>query len=62
MRHIKFDKDWPTERKFESVDDDNWRQQMDGGPLIYYKLTLWAFGLGELKSTYLCLKAGKQVN
>ena len=25
--------------KFESVDN---------GPLVYYKLTLWAFGLGEL--------------
>ena len=28
--------------KFESVDDDD-------GPLVYYKLTLWAFGSGELK-------------
>ena len=27
--------------KFESLDDD--------GPLVYYKLTLWAFGSGELK-------------
>ena len=27
--------------KFESVDDD--------GPLVYYKLTLWAFGSSELK-------------
>ena len=25
----------------ESVDNDN-------GPLVYYKLTLWAFGSGEL--------------
>ena len=33
--------------KFESVDDD-WRT--DDGPLVYYKLTLWAFGSGELKS------------
>ena len=22
---------------------------MDGGPLLYYKLILWAFGSGELK-------------
>ena len=29
--------------KFESVDGD-------GGPLVYYKLTLWAFGSGELKT------------
>ena len=28
--------------KFESVADDD-------GPLVYYKLTLWAFGSGELK-------------
>ena len=28
--------------KFESVEDD--------GPLLYYKLTLWAFGSGELKT------------
>ena len=27
--------------KFESVDDN--------GPLVYYKLILWAFGSGELK-------------
>ena len=29
---------------------------MDDGPLVYYKLTLWAFGLGELKSTLDTLK------
>ena len=27
--------------KFESVDDDG-RWRMDDGPLVYYKLTLWA--------------------
>ena len=32
--------------KFESVDDDY------DGPLVYYKLTLWAFGSGELKMQY----------
>ena len=32
---------------FESVDEDG-RGQTDDGPLLYYKLTLWAFGSGEL--------------
>ena len=42
MLHIKIDQDWPTALfKFERVDDN--------GPLVYYKLTLWAFGSGELK-------------
>ena len=36
--------------KFESVDDDDdGRRRTDDGPLVYYKLTLWAFGSGELK-------------
>ena len=36
--------------KFESVDeDDDGRRRKDDGPLVYYKLTLWAFGSGELK-------------
>ena len=41
--------------KFESVDDDGRRRttdddgRTDDGPLVYYKLTLWAFGSGELK-------------
>ena len=39
--------------KFESVDGDGRRQTTtmtttDDGPLVYYKLTLWAFGSGEL--------------
>ena len=25
------------------------RRRTDDGPLVYYKLTLWAFGSGELK-------------
>ena len=33
--------------KFESVDDDG-RWRVDNGPLVYYQLTLWAFGSGEL--------------
>ena len=36
--------------EFESVDDDDGRRRRtDDGPLVYYKLTLWAFGSGELK-------------
>ena len=30
---------------FKSVEDD-------GGPLVYYKLTLWAFGSDELVTNY----------
>ena len=33
--------------KFESVDNGR-RRRMDGGPLVYYKLTLLAFDSGEL--------------
>ena len=37
--------------KFESVDnDDGDGRRTDDGPLVYYKLTLWAFGSGELKT------------
>ena len=28
--------------------DDDGRRRTDDGPLVYYKLTLWAFGSGEL--------------
>ena len=53
MLHIKFDQDWPTSfrdiqvwkcgrRRWRTTDDDD-------GPMVYYKLTLWAFGSGELK-------------
>ena len=28
---------------------DNERRRTAGGPLLYYKLTFWAFGSGELK-------------
>ena len=30
--------------------DDDGRRRTDDGPLLYYKLTLWAFGSGELKT------------
>ena len=48
MLHIKFDQDWPTGFRDIRV----WkcgRRWTDNGPLVYYKLTLWAFGSGELK-------------
>ena len=50
MLHIKFDQDRPT--SFRDIQD--WkcgrrRTDDDDGPLVYYKLTLWAFGSGALK-------------
>ena len=54
MLHIKFDQDWPTGFRDIQVwkcgrrtTDDG--RRTDDGPLVYYKLTLWAFGSGELK-------------
>ena len=62
MLHIKFDQDWPTGFRDIQVwkcgrrtTYDDGRQttddgrRTDDGPLVYYKLTLWAFGSGELK-------------
>ena len=43
--------------KFESV-DNRWRT--DDGPLEYYKLTLQAFGSGELKTCRRNAPAGLQ--
>ena len=37
--------------KVWTTEDDDGRRQTDDGPLVYYKLTLWAFGSGELKPT-----------
>ena len=50
MLHITFDQDWPTGFRDIQV----WRcgRRTDDGPLVYYKLTLWAFGSGELKSPW----------
>ena len=53
MLHIKFDQDWPTGFRDIQVwkcgrrttKDDG---RTDDGLLVYYKLTLWAFGSGEL--------------
>ena len=57
MLHIKFDQDWPTgfrdiqvwkcEQRWTTTDNGRWT---DDAPLVYYKLTLWAFGSGELKT------------
>ena len=44
MLRIKFDQDWPT--GFRDIQVWN----VDDGLLVYYKLTLWAFDSGELKS------------
>ena len=49
MLHIKFDQDWPTGFRDIQV----WkcgRRRTEDGPLVYYKLILWAFGSGELKT------------
>ena len=53
MLHIKFDQDWPTHFRDTQVWKCGRRRTDDDGPLVYYKLTLWAFGSGELKKTYI---------
>ena len=57
MLHIKCNQDWPTGfrdiqvwkcgRRRRTTEDEG--RRTDDGPLVYYKLTLWAFGSGELK-------------
>ena len=72
MLHINFDQDWPT--GFKDIQVWKCGLRTDDGPLVYYKLTLWAFGSGELKiwalmkpafaffalfkKTYVCFQAG----
>ena len=52
MLHIKFDQDWPTGfRDIQIWKCGQW-WQTDDGPLVYYKLTLSAFGSGELKTVF----------
>ena len=46
MLHIKFDQDWPT--GFRDIQVWKCGRRTDDRPLVYYKLTLWAFGSGEL--------------
>ena len=50
MQHIKFDQDWPTGFRNIQVWKCGRRRKDDDGPLVYYKLILWALGSGELKS------------
>ena len=51
MLLIKFDQDWLTGfRDIKVWKCGRRRTTTDSGPLVYYKLTLWAFGSGELKS------------
>ena len=52
MLHIKFDQDWPTGFRDMKV----WTTT-DDGPLVYYKLTLRAFGSGELKKRTISVTA-----
>ena len=49
MIHIKFVQDWPTGLKDIQIQKCGQRTTTDGRSLVYYKLTLWAFGSGELK-------------
>ena len=56
MLHIKLDQDWPTGFRDIQVwkcgrrtTTDDGQRRTDDGLLVYYKLTLWAFGSGELK-------------
>ena len=48
MLHIKFDQGWPIGFRDIQVWKCGRQRQMDDEPLVYYKLTLWAFGSGEL--------------
>ena len=48
MLYIKFDQDWSTGLR-DIQDDVGRRWRTDGGPLLYYKLTLWVYGSDELK-------------
>ena len=52
--HIKFDLGWPA--GFRDIQvlkcGQRRRRGTDDGPLLYYKLTLWAFGSGELKTCF----------
>ena len=52
MLHIKFDLGWPAGFRDIQVWKCGRRRRTDDGPLLYYKLTLWAFGSGELKMAH----------
>ena len=49
MLHIIFDQDWPNGFRDIQVWKCGQGRTTTDGPLVYYKLTLWAFGSGELK-------------
>ena len=56
MLHIKFDLGWPAGfRDIQVWKCGQRRRRTDDGPLLYYKLTLWAFGSGELKTDLLII-------
>ena len=46
MLHINFYQDWPS--GFWDIQVWKCGRRTDDRPLVYYKLTLWAFGSGEL--------------
>ena len=48
MLNIKWDQDWPT--GLRDIQVQKCGRRTDRGSLVYYKLTLWAFSSGELKS------------
>ena len=50
MLHIKFDQDWPAGFRDIQVWKCGWRRTTKDGrrTMVYYKLTLWDFGSGEL--------------
>ena len=51
MLHIKFDLGWPAGfRDIQVWKCGQRRRRTDDRLLLYYKLTLWAFGSGELKT------------
>ena len=64
MLHIKFDLGWPAGFRDIQVWKCGWRRRTDDGPLLYYKLTLWAFGSGELINEvhWTCSNGPRQAN
>ena len=59
MLYIKFDQDWPIGFRDIQVWKCGGRRTDGRRPLVYYKLTLWVFGSGELK-IYRCLSFKRQ--
>ena len=69
MLHTKFDQDWPTGFRAIEVWKCGWRtnngRRMDAGwtdgPLVYYKLILWAFSSGELINQFITSRNSKSM-